>query len=98
MKTNLEMLFWGTNHIAQNHGFKARADEEIVLEDGEVCIYGGCNIPVLADVRFLCEDVGIPKDYIESSEMGIDVYIPEDWYEKQAQKEYKGNDFWKRNS
>ena len=95
--TNLEMLFWGMNHIAQNHGFKASANEHSIAEDGEVCIFGGCNVPTLADVKFLCEDVHIPADYIESSEMGIDVFIPEDWSETTANETYKGNNYWRKN-
>ena len=47
MKTNLEMLCWGIQHIAENHGFHANVNYE---EDGEVCIYGGCNVPTLSDV------------------------------------------------
>ena len=93
-KTNLEMLVWGIQHIAKNHGFKSTTDYK---EDGEVCIYGGCNVPTLSDVQMLCEDVGINKDWIESSDFGIDVFISEEWYEGKAQEPYKkGFEFWRR--
>lgn len=93
-KTNLEMLCWGIQHIAENHGFHANVNYE---EDGEVCIYGGCNVPTLSDVQMLCEDVGIDKSFIESGECGIDVFIPADWYETKANQPYKaGLGLWRR--
>ena len=35
-KTNLEMLVWGLNHIAENHKVSACTD----IEDGDVCVAG----------------------------------------------------------
>lgn len=88
------MLVWGIKHIAKNHGFHASTDYE---EDGEVCIYGGCNTPTLCDVQMLCEDLGISKDNIESTDCGIDVFIPEDWWENESSKPYvKGFELWRR--
>ena len=52
-KTNLEMLVWGLNHIAENHGIKFGVD---------LCVYGGCSVPILADVQMLCEELGIDAD------------------------------------
>ena len=82
-------------HIAQNHGFAAATDYE---ESGDLCIYGGCNVPTLSDVQMLCEDVGIPSDCIESSEYGIDVWLTCEWFEEQGEKEYipTGMEMWKR--
>jgi hypothetical protein len=92
--TNLEMLIWGVNHIAENHHFKAStADWE---EDGQVCIWGGCNVPTLTDVRMLCEDLGIPHDFIESNEFGIDVFIPEDWLAEKSELPFDGQCMWQR--
>lgn len=93
MTTNLDRLFWGMKHIAENHGFQAKADMESITEDGEVCIFGGCNVPTLADVQFLCQNVGISKDNIESSDYGIDVWIPFDWFETKAREPYTTPDF-----
>lgn len=75
----IEVLLWGIQHIAQNHGFNASINYE---EDGEVCIYGGCNLPTLADVKFLCEDLEIPVGYIDSSEYGIDLFVDWTWFQE----------------
>ena len=92
--TNLEMLIWGIAHIAENHGFKFSVDYE---EDGQVCVYGGCNVPTLCDVKMLCGDVGIDSDeYVYANDCGIDVEIPYDWFEKKANKIFKGDEFWRR--
>lgn len=92
--TKLEVLIWGIKHIAENHGFNSSTDWE---EDGEVCIYGGCNVPTLSDVRMMCEDLGITPDFVESSPFGIDVFIPEEWYENESGEEYESaNELWKR--
>ena len=92
--TNLEMLLWGVQHIADNHNFRTSLDWE---EDGEVAICGGCNVPTLCDAQMLCEDLGIPKDYIKSSDYGIDIFIPQDWFETKSKEEFNGMCFWKRN-
>ena len=92
-KTNIQMLVWGIKHIAKNHGFEAETNYK---EEGEVCIWGGMNIPTLSDVRMLCEDLGIGKEYIESGDYGVDVWIPEDWWETEAHKEFKGKELWRR--
>ena len=94
-KTNIQMLVWGIKHIAENHGFKANTNYK---EDGEVCIYGGCNVPTLGDVHQLCEDLGIDTyECVDSSDCGIDVYISEEWWENKANKPYeKGMELWRR--
>lgn len=91
----VDVLCWGIEHIAQNHGFKSSVDYE---DDGQVCIYGGCNVPTLQDVRFLCEDLGIDADDVVSSEFGIDVFLMQDWFDTIGQEEYKstGMEMWKR--
>ena len=92
--TNIEMLVWGIKHIAENHKFNADVNYE---EEGEVCIWGGCNIPTLCDVEMLCEDLHIDRECIESSEYGIDVFIYDSWYQEWGEKPYeKGYEFWKR--
>lgn len=95
-KTNFEMLLWGVQHIASNHGFKSCVEDW--EEDGEVCIYGGCNVPTLCDVQMLCEDLGIGREFIESNVVGIDIFIPEDWLENESNKPFNGMCFWKRNN
>ena len=91
---NIEMLVWGIKHIAKNHGFNSTTDYN---EDGEVCIYGGCNVPTLSDVQMLCEELGIDKSYIESSDCGIDVFIPSDWYHTKAKQPYSPKmELWRR--
>lgn len=91
--TNLEMLLWGIQHIAENHGFRSCVDWE---EDGEVAICG-CNVPTLMDTYMLCEELGIDRDYVENSDWGIDVYIPQDWIEEKANEAFVGAMMWKKN-
>lgn len=93
-KTNFEMLLWGIEHIAENHGFNSNIEDWEV--DGEVCIWGGCNVPTLCDVQMLCEDLGISKDFVESSEFGIDVFIPQDWFDTKSQLPFEGQCLWQR--
>lgn len=89
--TNIEILCWGMKHIAGNHGLKVNLNWK---EEGEVCIYGGCNIPTQCDVEMLCADLGIDKENIESGECGIDVWIPS---LKWCGKEYRGGlEMWRR--
>ena len=93
----LEVLRWGLQHIAANHGFKAATDES---EDGTMCIFGGCNVPTLSDVRMLCEDLAIPSDYVESDDFGITVYMDWGWLDEGGlmQEDYvpTGMEFWKK--
>ena len=91
---NIDVLCWGMEHIAQNHNFGASTDYE---EEGNLCIYGGCNVPTLQDVQFLCEDLGIERECVESSSWGIDVFITQEWYDEHANKDYvPGLEMWKR--
>ena len=91
----IDVLAWGIEHIATNHGFAASTGDE---GDGNLCIYGGCNVPTLNDVQMLCDDLKIPRDCIESSEFGIDIWLTPEWYEEHGQSEYKetGMEMWKR--
>jgi hypothetical protein len=92
--TNIQMLVWGIKHIAKNHGLNAETDYK---SEGEVCIWGGCNIPTLSDVRMLCEDLHIERENIVSGDYGIDVYVSKDWWDKYAKKPYeKGMELWKK--
>jgi hypothetical protein len=89
----IEVLCWGIEHIAQNHDFGYSTEDWET--EGEVCIYGGCNVPTLSDVQMLCQDLGIPRECIEDSDFGIDVWIPEDW-DKDAEYKETGMEMWKR--
>jgi hypothetical protein len=91
---NIEVLCWGIEHIAQNHNFEASTDYE---EEGNLCIYGGCNVPTLQDVYFLCEDLGIDRECVDSSSWGIDVFITQEWYDSKGNQDYvPGLEMWKR--
>lgn len=94
--TKLEVLFAGIRHIAENHGFKA--DTECLATDGEVCIWGGCNLPTICDVQLLCEDLGIERECVIALDCGIDIRITKEWMEKEAIKAYRvtGLELWKR--
>lgn len=94
--TNLEMLIIGIEEIAKNHGFESDTDWE---ENGEVCIYGGCNVPTLSDVQMLCEELMINHSNIESSDCGIDIWIDQEWFDELAQKSYVPmGQFWHKKS
>lgn len=95
-KTNFEMLLWGVKHIAENHGFNSNTKDW--EEYGEVYIWGGCNVPTLCDVQMLCEDLGIPREYIDNSEYGMEIFIPQDWYDLKSDMPFKGMCLWKRNN
>lgn len=85
-KTNLEMLIWGLNHIAENHKVSACTE----VENGDICVYGKCTVPLLADV-------GIDYKYVYPSEYGVDIDIPYGWAEGKGKEEYAGLSFWKSN-
>ena len=89
----IDVLCWGIQHIAENHGFKASTEDE---GDGNVCIYGGCNVPTLSDVQMLCDDLSIPRNCIESSDFGIDIWFDLEWYENHGKQEYvsSGSEMW----
>jgi len=91
----IDVLAWGMEHIASNHGFKC---SNSIQEEGEICIWGGCNVPTIGDVQMLCEDLQISKDCIDSSECGIDVFISQEWYDTYANTPYTptGMELWKR--
>lgn len=91
--TNLEMLVFGIEHIATNHN--ADFSVEDLETEGQVCILLN-NVPTLADVRSLCEDLGIDRENIYPSSFGIDIEIPYDWYENESKKEYKGFNLWQK--
>lgn len=91
--TNEEVLIFGLEHIAKNHGFEADTDWS---EDGVACIFGGCNVPTLSDVKMLCEDCGLPADCVESDDFGIEIEIPKKWSNKKAYEKYKGMNLWRR--
>jgi len=79
--TNIELLCWGIKHIAKNHGFNYDINYQ---ETGEVCIWGGCNIPTLCDVQMLCCDTRIDPTMIESHDYGIDVWLSDEWMSEYA--------------
>lgn len=95
-KTNLQMLLWGVAHIADNHGFQSSTEEW--AKEGQICIFGGCNVPTLADVKMLCEDISLPADCIYSSEYGIDIEIPQDWYETLGRSPFCGTGLWAKHN
>lgn len=74
--TNMELLCQGIEEIAHNHGLDYDVD---YIENGEVCIFGGCNVPTLCDVRLLCNDVKITPDCIGSHDYGIDIWLSSEW-------------------
>lgn len=90
----IDVLKWGIEHIAQNHNFNANVED---IYDGEVCIYGGCNVPTVADVKMMCVDLGITYDCISVSEYGIEIFLTDEWYNS-ASEEYveTGCEMWKR--
>jgi hypothetical protein len=94
--TNFEMLVCGVKHIAENHGFKPNTEEWESY--GEVWIFGGCNVPTICDVQMLCDDLGIPREFIETNDFGIDIYIPQDWFDLESDKPFNGQCMWKKHN
>ena len=95
-KTNLEMLLWGVQHIAENHGQIASTED--YEEEMTVCIFGKTpNIPTVADMRQLAEEVGLdPYDDVEVSDCGVDIYLTEEWMEDKADEPFEGAGLWRR--
>jgi len=85
----IDVLIWGMKHIAKNHSLEASTN----LSEGGVCIFGGNSVPLTADVGFLCEDLGIPRMFVEGCSFGIDVFLPEN-FDRNA--EFRGDMMWKR--
>lgn len=90
----IEVFHWGMNHIAQNHGFSYQAGEGV----GDSVYINGCNVPTLADVRMLCDDMGMGRECIDASEWGVEVYYDDDWLVNVAGRDYvpTGNEMWKK--
>lgn len=63
-KINLEKLVSSLETIAKNHGFNFEHDADVK----EITILG-CNIPTLADVRDVCEELGVSKKNINAYEL-----------------------------
>lgn len=86
----IEVLIWGIEHIAINHGFHPGISED----EPYYYIWGGNNVPTRSDFEMLCDDLGLPRDYIESDDFGIGVNIPENW---NGDEEYEvtGYEMWK---
>ena len=90
----IEVFHWGMNHIAQNHGFGYQAGEGV----GDSVYINGCNVPTLADVRMLCDDMGMGRECIDASEWGVEVYYDDDWLVNVADRDYQptGMEMWKK--
>ena len=94
--TNLEMLIIGIEEIAKNHGFTSNTDWQ---KNGYVYIFGGCNVPTLADVKMLCEELMINHSDIDSYGFEIDVLISQEWLKEWAYKSYVPmGQFWHKKS
>ena len=92
-KTYKDVLIYGINHIAENHNIRP------ILEDidyGQVAVLGN-NIPTLADIQSLCDDLEIPRYCIHTTMFGIDIDIPSEWFKKKAKKVFKNKMcFWEK--
>lgn len=91
--TYLEIFIFGIKHIAENHNAEYSVSD--LHTEGQVCILD-TKVPTIADVQFLCEDVGISMKCIEVSEFGIDIEIPYYWYKVISKQKYVGGNFWLR--
>ena len=91
----IDVLIWGVQHIAKNHGFDSSTDEW--EEDGEVCVYGNnVTVPLLADMRFLCESLGINYQFLHETMWGIDIAIPYEWSGIEEEYVSDGFEMWKK--
>ncbi len=91
----IEVLKWAMNHIGANHGSKAL---EINFEPDYYGITIGNNVPALADVQKMCDDLGISRESVQSKGHTIQVQLPKDWPDTIGQEQYipTGNEMWKR--
>ena len=93
--TKKEMLIIGIKEIAQNHNCKPLVDNW--EDDMCVGISGGNNVPTIADVQMLAEDLGIGREFVYNNDFGVDLDIPYDWYEEEGNEPYVSQcDFWRR--
>ena len=93
--TKKEMLIIGIKEIAENHG--CRPLVENWENDLSVGISGGNNVPTIADVQMLAMDLGIGRENVYTNVFGVDLDIPYDWYENQANEPYKPQcDYWRK--
>ena len=92
-ETNIEVLIYGLNHIAENHN--TTAITENWEEEQQVCVMKN-NVPTLSDVQMLCDDLELPRKCIYANEFGIDIELPHEWVKKTSKKTFKGYRFWER--
>lgn len=85
--TNKEKLIRDLVLIAKNHNLNANVEDFINDEDCP-CIYGGCNVPTIADIQMLCASVGLSEDSIDTSDFGIEIIISENWYDNIMNQEW----------
>jgi hypothetical protein len=91
---NIDVLIYGLHHIAENHNTTAITDDW--KEEQQVSIMAN-NVPTMSDVRMLCEDLGIPRDYVCETIFGsIDIDLPSEWIKKTSKKSFNGCRFWER--
>lgn len=90
----VDVLAWGMKHIASNHGFAV----DVNYQENLFMVIYGCNVPTLADVQMMCDDLEIPRDEIEATASEIGVYIRPEWTCGLLQQDYtpKGWEFWKK--
>lgn len=100
-----DVLCWGMKHIASNYKMGAATDYE---DEGSVCIYVTDEHPnmtpaPIGDVGALCEDLGIPREYIHiDRSFGVDIEIDWEWTQEGGllQQEYTptGLETWKKST
>ena len=94
----IDVLAWGMQHIASNHGFAADTN----YEENGCMVISGYNVPTMADVQMMCKDLGMPSEAIDYDRswgtISVDVY--RQWTQEGGplQKEYSptGMEMWKR--
>jgi hypothetical protein len=92
-RTNLEMLLWGVQHIAENHNFPSHIENW--EDEGSVWVLGN-NIPTYSDIQMLCEDVHIARECLYGDDFGIEITLTNEWLTTKGDKEFNGCCFWQR--
>lgn len=89
----IDVLVWGVQHIANNHGAEYTSDYE---ENMVVGILSN-TAPTLMDARMMCEDLGIENIHPDNF-WGVITIDVEDWVDTIGQEEYKptGREMWTR--
>ncbi|MDD6017068.1 MAG: hypothetical protein PUC18_12490 [Prevotellaceae bacterium] len=92
----IDVLAWGVQHIASNHGCDYRTDYD--EECPQMTIWDD-RVPTVMDVRMMCEDLGMPRKSVHVADLWRVTFIDiGEWAGTDGQDEYEptGYEMWTR--